>query len=148
MNKIERITKIEEELKQLKKEVEIDEKKNKSSKIDFSEFICRWGDTLAIKNDDVMLKSFYSSNISLCYNNTAREDYKDNINYEVIERRELNVGDIYIDDYVSKFEIDDFEIVTKIKTSTILVQYLGDEQGIESTYYDIDSAKVKRFFRE
>ena len=145
MNKLDRIKQIEEELKQLKLEVETE---NKETQIDFSKFIGRCGGTLAIKGDKY-LKSRMNGDFS--YSDINKEYYEDKVNYEIVNMSDLKPNDVFILDSIEDFELGNFDVfVGKDLSNYYISQYLSKDEGIEiieNSHYHKDY-KVKRFLRE
>ena len=142
MNKIDRIKKIEEELKQLKLEVE------EENQIDFSKFIGRYNSILAIKG----YKYLKSCNTGvLNYSNDIKGYYTDKVNYEIVNMSDLKPNDVFILDSIEDFELGNFDVfVGKDLSNYYISQYLSKDEGIEiieNSHYHKDY-KVKRFLRE
>ena len=125
----------------------------KSKKIDFNKFIGRLCNILCIKGENIMLKSFESGLLNLRVDNINRDDYVEPINYEVIEMKDLRIGDIFILDDIEHFKLDNFEIfLGKDYSDDFTTQHIIKYEGIEMInykhYYNTSSTLVKRFLRE
>ena len=121
------------------------------NEIDFSKWIRRDGDVLAIKGK-VYLKSL--PNASIHYSNNSSQLFIDKVNYEVVTWADLKPGDVFIEDEIQGPYLHDFNIFAGVDSNQdYRIQYLITNGGIE--YIDnvchgnrYKTEKVKRFLRE
>ena len=140
------LKKLEEQYKKLGEEIE--SLKDKRSEIDFSKWVGRFHSDLAIKGDN-LLKSF--GNGALVYHNENRDLYVASLKYEVVNLSRLEKGDIFVEDNLTEFDLEDFYIFVGLDSDgEFIVQYLNDGYEIEtiSTHFMCYDIKVKRFLRD
>ena len=147
--------KIEEILdlqKSLNEKIETLTKVNEKPKMDFSKWVCRSGSALAIKSQK-LLKTIEDGVIE--YSNDGRDYfYNDEVDYEVVELKDLEPGDLFINDDIESPYLQDFNIlIGKGEEREYVCQYLDKSYGVEVInsfiYYaeGQEDTKVKRFLR-
>ena len=152
------IKQIKQKVKEISKELDdlIHSNEGIEEKMDFSKWIGRNRDDLCIFGKKMLqsVKSakFHDGEISVQYDNINRVDYNDSVEYEVVEEKDLEFGDIFIDDDIENPDLKDFEIFMGKDENYIYVQFLNEEYDFEFIdYYSFNiqpHKKVKRFLRE
>ena len=154
--------KMEDKIKQLKQKIEeiskeLDElthsNENNKEKMDFSKWIGRKGEDLCIFGEKMLHSVIMpEDNISILYDDVCPEFYEDSVDYEVIEEKYLEYGDIIIDDRITNPTLEDFGVFMGRHKPFFYVQYIcqrGAFQLIESHIKTINpDRKLKRFLRE
>ena len=137
--------------KVLNNKIETLTKVNEKPKMDFSKWVCRYWETLAIKGSK-LLKTFEDDDIQ--YSNDGRDYlYDDEVGYEVVELKDLKQGDLFINDNIESPYLYNFNIfIEQGEKGGYACQYLNTSFGVEaikSVIYPVGQGniKVKRFLR-
>lgn len=119
-------------------------------KIDFSKWVGRDGDAIAIKGEKYLI-SYRDGDIF--HMKTTSFRYDKSVNYEVITWGDLKPGDVFISHNTVGENLADFKIfVGKDNDGDVRVQYLKNDgvEYISTNYYSlsIEDRYVKRFLRQ
>ena len=136
------------QIEQIKKQIEEMEKENKV-KIDFSKYIGKLGDNIAIKWDK-MLKSY--SNWDISHNDSYRKDYNEKPKYTLTTLSELKEGDVFIrKNDVGNIKLENFSIfVWNGNGWEYMCQYLKISCWMEviDWHYNYNNHEVYKFLRD
>jgi len=135
-----------ETVDKLKRELQLDKK-------DYSKFIGRCIDMLAIKGEHYLI-SVTEKKVYLSYEESHKSSYNYELNYEIVTLKELNLGDVICfspTSKISELDLNSFGVFIGVdNSSNFRFQTLNLSQGIEEIdhdYWQEGYKKVVRFLR-